>query len=82
MSNFDNNRQKKEEAKEREKNRRENIGKYYLDLSKLTFAALVLGSITYTFSNESIDYSLVWIVMAGGLASTVILAKIGNQILK
>ena len=35
----------KTEAQEKDRTRRENIAKYYLDLSKLTFAALVLGSV-------------------------------------
>lgn len=35
---------------DRDRVRRENISKYHLDLSKLTFAALVLGSITMIFT--------------------------------
>ena len=72
----------KDEARDRDRTRRENIAKYYLDLSKLTFTALVLGSVTIIITGKDIDYFAVAGMMAGGIASTVILAKIGNQIFK
>lgn len=71
----------KEEVREKDKVRRENIAKYFLDLSKLTFVALVLGSITCTIAGD-VDLCVVSAVMVGGIATTVILAKIGNQIFK
>lgn len=43
MSDFERRREKNKEARELVKIRRENIAKYFFDLSKLTFAALVLG---------------------------------------
>lgn len=69
-----------EEAKERDKIRREKIGGYFLNLSQLTFVALVLGTITpiYTDSNIGIN----WYVLIAGMALTVILAIIGSKILK
>lgn len=73
---------REKEVKERDKARRENIGKYYLDLSKLTFGALVLGSITCMISNVDVNLWILLGGMAGGIATTVILAKIGNQIFK
>lgn len=33
----------KREGRERDKIRRENLGKFFYDLAKLTFAAIVLG---------------------------------------
>lgn len=82
MSKFAEQQKMKDEAKDRDKTRRENIAKYYLDLSKLTFTALVLGSITIIITGKDINYLAVAGMMAGGIASTVILAKIGNQIFK
>lgn len=82
MGNFSNQQKAKEETKERDKTRRENIAKYYLDLSKLTFGALVLGSITCIITGKDIDSWTVSGVMADGIATTIILAKIGNQIFK
>lgn len=70
----------KEETKERDKTRKENIAKYYLDLSKLTFVALVLGGITPLYINAGNHIN--WIVIAGGAISTVAFASIGNRILK
>lgn len=82
MGNFSNQQEAKKEAKERDRTRRENIAKYYLDLSKLTFTALVLGSITCIVTGKDINPWTIFGVMFGGIATTVILAKIGNQIFK
>ena len=43
MSNYNGNIGKRKAAQDLMKNRRENTSKYFFDLSKLTFAALVLG---------------------------------------
>lgn len=43
MSNFSNQANKKEATRRVESGRREALGKYFYDLSKLTFAGLVLG---------------------------------------
>ena len=43
MSNYNGNIEKRKAAQDLIKNRRENTSKYFFDLSKLTFAALVLG---------------------------------------
>ena len=43
MSNYNGNIEKRKAAQDLMKNRRENTSKYFFDLSKLTFAALVLG---------------------------------------
>lgn len=54
MSNFSNQANKKEETRRVESGRREALGKYFYDLSKLTFAGLVLGLIvplTQDFQN-------------------------------
>lgn len=82
MGNWEKQQEEKRIAKERDRTRRENIAKYYLDLSKLTFTALVLGSVTFIITGKNVDYWIVAGVMIGGIASTVILAKIGNQIFK
>ena len=43
MSNYNGNIEKRKAAQDLMKNRRENTSKYFFDLSKLAFAALVLG---------------------------------------
>lgn len=70
----------KDEAKEKEKLSRETLGKYFYDLSKLTFGALVLGGII-----SLITASLTWgyiILITFGCFASFILAYIGFNILK
>lgn len=43
MGKFEKQQEKKQEQKEKEKTRCEALGKFYFDLAKLVFAALVLG---------------------------------------
>lgn len=43
----------KKERKEKDNTRREKLAGYFFDLSKLVFAALVLGGITPLFTNVS-----------------------------
>lgn len=52
MGNFIKQQEEKKEVKEKDKTRRERLAGYFFDLSKLVFAALVLGGITPLFTNE------------------------------
>lgn len=74
--------QKKQGNEERNKVRRENLAKYYLDLSKLTFAALVLGSVSPIFTGQGSSIAMTLASMACGLTTTIVLAVIGSRILK
>ena len=69
------------ESRERAKCQRETLGKYFYDLSKLTFMALVLGGIAMLFQSEKIEISMIGMFMVGILFS-VGLAFCGNKILK
>ena len=69
------------ESRERAKCQRETLGKYFYDLSKLTFTALVLGGIAMLFQSEKIEISMIGMFMVGILFS-VGLAFCGNKILK
>ncbi len=80
MSSFDNSRIKKEEARKRNDIRRETIGKFFLDLAKLTFAAIVLGGLTPMYTD--IDKSANWGLIVAGTAFTIVFSLIGNKILK
>lgn len=80
MGNWSAQQEVKKEIKERDKTRKENITKYYLDLSKLTFVALVLGGITPLYTNTGNNIN--WAVIVGVVVSTVAFASIGNRILK
>lgn len=70
----------KEETKEREKLSRETLGKFFYDLAKLSFAAMVLGGSVALISGGSEARQLVLLVC--GLIVTSIFAYIGYNILK
>ncbi len=67
------------EEKERVRTRREKIAGYFLNLSQLTFAAVVLGGMPALFDNAD---SHAWLKISLGTISTVFLALIGSKILK
>ena len=75
MSNFEENRKAKEELKERDKTSRENLGKFFYDLAKLSFATLVIGSTASVIIQENnFDF---WIIISIGAFVTYIFAYIG-----
>ena len=84
MSDFERRREKNKEARELVKIRRENIAKYFFDLSKLTFAALVLGVAASLLNREIEDEipSMANYLFAMGFIGTVAFAMIGYRILK
>lgn len=71
---------------EQEKNkvRRETIAKFFLDMAKLTFAALVLG-VAASLLNKEMDTeipNMALYLFAMGFIGTVAFAMIGYRILK
>ena len=71
---------KKKETKEKNKIRREKIAGYFLNLSQLTFVALVLGGITPFYINE--EHVVSWLLLSAGALASFVLASIGFLILK
>jgi hypothetical protein len=67
------------EQKERVKTRKEKMGGYFLNLSQVTFAAVVLGGIPGLFSDTDAH---AWIKILLGILCTIAFAWIGNIILK
>ncbi len=80
MGNWSEQQEAKKVIKEKDKTRREKLAGYFFDLSKLIFAALVLGGITPLFTNVSDGINWVTIVLGG--FSTYIFANFANRILK
>ncbi len=80
MGNWSEQQKAKEEVKERDKVTRETIAKYFLDLSKLVFTAIVLGGLTPIFTGTLSDTN--WVIVSVGAISTVCLAIFGYRILK
>ena len=80
MGNWEKQQDEKKESRERDQSRRENLGKFFYDLAKLTFAGLVIGGIA-TFDTELKESIFIYRAIVGGIA-TVIFGWIGNKIFK
>lgn len=80
MGKFKEQQETKKEVKERYQSRRENLGKFFFDLAKLTFAAIVLTEIIVL--KTDILSSNDWAILLFGCLFTLIFALIGNKILK
>ncbi|MDD2952856.1 MAG: hypothetical protein PHC95_06805 [Parabacteroides sp.] len=81
MGNWNSQQEVRKESRERAKNQREIVGKYFYDLSKLTFTALVLGGMLTFFQGYEFNAMVIGMVLFGGFLSAV-LATVGNRILK
>jgi hypothetical protein len=64
----------------KEQIRRENLSKYFFDLSKLSFGVLAAGGITPLFLNKG--YTPDWFLMVGGVFTVAVLAITGYYILR
>lgn len=67
-------------ADEKEKLKREKSSGFFLDMGKLSFAGMVIGSIVSVTSQENIFYLLGKAIV--GILLTIVFAKIGMFILK
>lgn len=68
------------DEKDKIKARKEKLAGYFYDLSKLTFAALVLGGMSSLYTDEFKPYTI-YVVIAG-VVLTYITAFSANRILK
>ncbi len=80
MGKFVEQQKAKEEQKERDRTSRENLGKFFYDLAKLSFATLVIGSTASVIIKEDDVDS--WIIISIGAFVTYIFAYIGYKIIK
>lgn len=69
------------EEKERRKTSREELGKFFYDLAKTTFAVMVLGNVVAMATAEEMGISAIG-VLVFGVYLTFCLAYIGNRVLK
>lgn len=69
-----------QEAKEWHKVRREKLAGYFFDISKLSFAGLVIGILLPLFSD--FENQTIRIVISFGLVLTISSALLANKILK
>lgn len=70
----------KQEGREKDKISRETLGKYFYDLSKLSFGAMVLGVIVPWFSKS--DNDNYWLLLLIGLFTTISLAYFGYKVIR
>ena len=68
------------DEKDKTKSRKEKLADYFYDLSKLIFAAMVLGGMSSLYTGDFKPYT-VYVIFAG-IAFTYITAFIANRILK
>ena len=72
--------EERKDRKENDKTRREKLVGFFYDLAKLCFGGLVVGSLI-SYSNDGVNmYEITKTVF--GIASTMVLSKIANEILK
>lgn len=80
MSNWSEQQEAKKEGKEKDKIRRETLGKFFFDLSKLVFTAMALvGGVSLIIDEPHIKQGALLVI---GMLLTYILASIGYKILK
>lgn len=77
MSNFERVRKIKEENRKKSDTRREKLAGYFFDLSKLSFAGLIVGLILPLFSDIS-DVTN-WLSVLFGVLLTIIPALLANK---
>lgn len=80
MGNWSEKQEAKKEVKEKDKTRRDKLAGYFFDLSKLSFAGIVISIILPLFSN--VGDVKIWIAALFGITLTVLSALLANKILK
>ena len=80
MSNFIKQQEERKEAKDKERLSHETLGKFFFDLAKIVFTALVVGSIiSIATEQKKLEY---WGLIIFGIFVTYIFSYVGNKILK
>lgn len=80
MGNWSEQQEVNKETKERDKTRKEKLAGYFFDLSKLSFAGLVVGIVIPLYSNITDENN--WYVVTTGITLAAISALLANKILK
>ena len=80
MGNFSKMQEEKKERKEKDNTRREKLASYFFDLSKLSFAGLVIGGIVSIKPEMDVTVEGCRVVFC--IIYTFVLARMGNVIFK
>jgi len=80
MSTFDNKKVAKEETRKKNSMRLEKLAGHFFDLSKLSFAGLIIGLVLPLFSD--VNNLTIWLAVLFGSTITIVSALLANKILK
>lgn len=69
------------EDKEKLRYSRENLSKFFYDLAKATFTAMVVGDVVTMFLKENVTATAIWLFVTG-LITTSLLSTVGYRISK
>lgn len=69
------------EDKEKLRYSRENLSKFFYDLAKATFTAMVVGDVVTMFLKEDVTATAIWLFVTG-LITTSLLSTVGYRISK
>lgn len=69
------------EDKEKLRYSRENLSKFFYDLAKATFTAMVVGDVVTVFLKEDVTATAIWLFVTG-LITTSLLSTVGYRISK
>ena len=69
------------EDKEKLRYSRENLSKFFYDLAKATFTAMVVGDVVTMFLKEDVTATAIWLFITG-LITTSLLSTVGYRISK
>lgn len=69
------------EDKEMLRYSRENLSKFFYDLAKATFTAMVVGDVVTMFLKEDVTATAIWLFVTG-LITTSLLSTVGYRISK
>ena len=81
MGNYTKQIEEKKDRKEKDKTRRDKLAGFFYDLAKLCFGGLVIGSLI-AYNNDSGGSLQEMAKTLFGLAATLVLSTIANNILK
>lgn len=80
MGNWSEKQEAKKEIKEKEKISRETLGKFFYDLAKTSFTAMVAGGAVSFFTSSNNE--LYWLLLLIGTFSTIVFAYIGYKVIR
>lgn len=80
MGNWEKQIELKKQTREKERIRREKLAGYFFDISKLSFAGLVIGIVIPLFSN--VGDLKIWSAVILGIVLTILAASLANKILR